>query len=216
MSDSDRTRGTLSPADRRYLRGNAEYDSASSERKTRSRIRKRTRQSIADFTLLFEHLERRDRLAVLDEFWNRTDARVALQDDERTEGPPEAAWDVIDPDGTPHLLGTGGMKAMQSFTYLLLYDFVVEELEGTPTDFEDVVAELVAEALKDMFGHKGVVVEADVDVTFQEFDADVAKLRERFETDPEAVTDQEVEWLAHLREITVEEMGEYVRNSADE
>ena len=59
-----RPRGVLSPADRAYLRGEAELASDQSEYDTRYRIRERVRHALLDFELLFEGLTEQDRRQV--------------------------------------------------------------------------------------------------------------------------------------------------------
>jgi hypothetical protein len=67
MDDSDeRPRGILSPADRRFLRGEADLRSEQSVYDTRYRIRQRVRDALLDFPLLFAHLDDRDREQVFD------------------------------------------------------------------------------------------------------------------------------------------------------
>jgi hypothetical protein len=61
MSDDDRGRGVLSPADRAYLRGESTLGSVQSERNTRARIRDRIHDALFDFELLVERLDERDR-----------------------------------------------------------------------------------------------------------------------------------------------------------
>ncbi|MFC7071861.1 hypothetical protein ACFQJ7_10475 [Halovenus rubra] len=60
MSD-DRDRGILSPSDREYLHGEAEFSSVQAERNARARIRDRLYESTYDFELLVEQLADRDR-----------------------------------------------------------------------------------------------------------------------------------------------------------
>ncbi|MFC7176165.1 hypothetical protein [Halosegnis marinus] len=61
MTDDERDRGVLSPADRAYLRGETDLASVQSERNTRARIRDRVYDGVRDFELLVEHLDARDR-----------------------------------------------------------------------------------------------------------------------------------------------------------
>jgi len=67
MDESDeRPRGVLSPADRRFLRGEADLQSDQSAYDARYRIRQRVRNALLDFSLLFESLDDRDREQVFD------------------------------------------------------------------------------------------------------------------------------------------------------
>lgn len=74
MTDS-RPRGVLSPADRRYLAGEADLRTDQSEYDARYRIRERIRHALLDFSLLFEHLAAQDRRQV---FGPEPDDRAAL------------------------------------------------------------------------------------------------------------------------------------------
>jgi len=67
MDDRDeRPRGILSPADRRFLRGDADLQSEQSVYDARYRIRQRVHNALLDFSLLFERLDDRDREQVFD------------------------------------------------------------------------------------------------------------------------------------------------------
>lgn len=72
MSDGHRDRGILTPADRAYLRGEADLGSVQAERNARARIRDRLHEGLLDFELLVEHLSERDRQLV---FGDRLDAK---------------------------------------------------------------------------------------------------------------------------------------------
>lgn len=68
MDETDeRPRGILSPADRRFLRGEADLQSEQSVYDVRYRIRQRLRNALLDFSLLFECLDDRDREQVFDQ-----------------------------------------------------------------------------------------------------------------------------------------------------
>lgn len=67
MSKStERPRGILSHADRAFLLGAADLEGKQSIYDTRYRIRKRVRNAVLDFSILFEHLSERDRKQVFD------------------------------------------------------------------------------------------------------------------------------------------------------
>lgn len=66
MADVDRSRGILTPADRRFLLGDVTLGSEQSRYDARYRIRQRTRDALLDFPLLFEQLADRDRKQVFD------------------------------------------------------------------------------------------------------------------------------------------------------
>ncbi|WP_224270973.1 hypothetical protein [Haloprofundus salinisoli] len=61
---ADRGRGILTPSDREYLLGRKTDYTEHSKKQKRNRIRRRLRNAILDFTILFEHLEDRDRETV--------------------------------------------------------------------------------------------------------------------------------------------------------
>ncbi|WP_458188128.1 hypothetical protein [Haladaptatus sp. NG-WS-4] len=61
---ADRDRGILTPSDREYLIGRKSDYTEHSKKQKRNRIRRRVRNAILDFTILFEHLEDRDRETV--------------------------------------------------------------------------------------------------------------------------------------------------------
>lgn len=61
----DRGRGILTKSDRKFLRGESDIEPQShGERRARARIRERLRNAIYDLSLLFVHLEERDRKQV--------------------------------------------------------------------------------------------------------------------------------------------------------
>ena len=61
---AERGRGILTPSDREYLLGRKTDYTDHSKKQKRNRIRRRVRNAILDFTILFEHLEDRDRETV--------------------------------------------------------------------------------------------------------------------------------------------------------
>ncbi|MDL0126300.1 hypothetical protein PNQ92_12910 [Halobacterium salinarum] len=61
IPDDDRDRGILTPDDRKFLKGEKEYQSEQSERDARYRIRSRIKDAILDFSILLHHLDRHDR-----------------------------------------------------------------------------------------------------------------------------------------------------------
>jgi hypothetical protein len=64
--DPDRDRGVLTPSDREFLLGRKTDYTEHSKKQKRNRIRRRIRNAILDFTILFEHLDDRDRETVFD------------------------------------------------------------------------------------------------------------------------------------------------------
>ncbi|MFC6823502.1 hypothetical protein [Halopelagius fulvigenes] len=63
---ADRERGILTPSDREFLLGRKTDYTEHSKKQKRNRIRRRLRNAILDFTILFDHLEDRDRETVFD------------------------------------------------------------------------------------------------------------------------------------------------------
>ncbi|WP_129113468.1 hypothetical protein [Halegenticoccus tardaugens] len=61
---AERDRGILTPSDREFLLGRKTDYTEHSKKQKRNRIRRRLRNAILDFTILFEHLEGRDRETV--------------------------------------------------------------------------------------------------------------------------------------------------------
>ena len=64
--DPDRERGILTPSDREFLLGRKTDYTEHSKKQKRNRIRRRIRNAILDFTILFEYLDDRDRETVFD------------------------------------------------------------------------------------------------------------------------------------------------------
>ncbi len=65
-ADSDRPRGILTPSDRDFLLGRKTDYTDHSKKQKRNRIRRRVRNAVLDFSILFEYLEERDRQTVFD------------------------------------------------------------------------------------------------------------------------------------------------------
>ncbi len=65
-ADSDRPRGILTPSDRDFLLGRKTDYTDHSKKQKRNRIRRRVRNAVLDFSILFECLEERDRETVFD------------------------------------------------------------------------------------------------------------------------------------------------------
>lgn len=61
---TERSRGMLTPSDREFLLGRKTDYTEHSKKQKRNRIRRRVRNAILDFSILFEHLEDRDRETV--------------------------------------------------------------------------------------------------------------------------------------------------------
>ncbi|WP_121741015.1 hypothetical protein [Natronorubrum halophilum] len=65
-ADSDRPRGILTPSDRDFLLGRKTDYTDHSKKQKRNRIRRRVRNAVLDFSILFEYLEERDLNTVFD------------------------------------------------------------------------------------------------------------------------------------------------------
>ncbi|GAB6880624.1 hypothetical protein JCM17823_28980 [Halorubrum gandharaense] len=65
-ADGDRPRGILTPSDRDFLLGRKTDYTEHSRKQKRNRIRRRVRNAVLDFSILFEYLEERDRNTVFD------------------------------------------------------------------------------------------------------------------------------------------------------
>ncbi|MFW6317076.1 MAG: hypothetical protein ACOC06_01225 [Halorubrum sp.] len=65
-ADAERPRGILTPSDRDFLLGRKTDYTEHSKKQKRNRIRRRVRNAILDFSLLYECLEDRDRKTVFD------------------------------------------------------------------------------------------------------------------------------------------------------
>ncbi|USZ71010.1 hypothetical protein [Natronosalvus halobius] len=65
-ADSDRPRGILTPSDRDFLLGRKTDYTDHSKKQKRNRIRRRVRNAVLDFSILFAYMEERDRETVFD------------------------------------------------------------------------------------------------------------------------------------------------------
>ena len=65
-ADADRPRGILTPSDRDFLLGRKTDYTDHSKKQKRNRIRRRVRNAVLDFSILFEYMEERDRKTVFD------------------------------------------------------------------------------------------------------------------------------------------------------
>ncbi|QLG60522.1 hypothetical protein [Halorarum salinum] len=65
-ADAERPRGILTPSDRDFLLGRKTDYTDHSKKQKRNRIRRRVRNAVLDFSILFGYLEERDRNTVFD------------------------------------------------------------------------------------------------------------------------------------------------------
>jgi len=212
MSENDRPRGVLTDRDLEFLRFGYEYAQGSTTRNRRRCIRERTRSAIQDFAILFTYLEHRDRVQVLDEFARRYDEVLReIEGEERSEGDPELVWEYIaNPASVPQPIATGGLRQMQAFICLLLYDALVDEVNATEHQFTAALSELVRQALADAYGKHDEVVDIRVDIDVSHPDVTVDELRERFEEGYDKVDELDVERLVNLRAISWDEYMDYL------
>lgn len=210
MSEDDRPRGILSPADRAYLRGEREFESESGARQARRRVRERTRHGIVDLGLVFHLMEQRDRDQLRLEYDPNSIYQLLAKDAEGAVAPDELVWDAINSDAFPWPIFTGGLKATAALGNLLLYEQLVEVFGMSMGRYEEIVAEMVEEGLKDALAGKDLSIAASVDVEIETLDVSIDELRQRFESGDDELAPEEVELLAHHRRLSPEEMSEYV------
>jgi hypothetical protein len=140
---ADRGRGILTPSDREFLLGRKNDYTEHSKKQKRNRIRRRLRNALLDFTILFEHLEERDRETVFD------------PDDEAREDYTEGITDLL---GFLHL-GTMGYHV--PFKNMLSQGVSRAEQELSGSDYRMVNVEFNVEPV----GH------IDVDAVIDKLDA---------------------------------------------
>lgn len=137
IPDDDRPRGILSQADRQFLRGEKEYNSEQSKRDARYRIRERVKNSILDFSILYQHLDQRDRDQIF--------SPLSRDHEEVLGSDPEMSKESVS-----HMIEEGmfiaGITDCLSFFY--------RETQGRNISFED----MFREAVRDMEEQKGYIV----------------------------------------------------------
>lgn len=145
--DDNRDRGILTKDDRKFLRGEKDFESEQSVRDTRYRIRKRVRNGLLDFSILLHHLDRNDREQIFEAF-----EKPSLSiDDGNVSLSPEEFQNVI-----KKTMLTKGISDSLSFVYL-----GVEDAGGS---FTGVLESAISEAEEE----RGYVVEdvkVNIDVT---------------------------------------------------
>ena len=140
---ADRGRGILTPSDREFLLGRKTDYTEHSKKQKRNRIRRRLRNALLDFTILFEHLEERDRETVFD------------PDDEAREAYTQGITDLL---GFLHL-GTMGYHV--PFKDMLSQGVSRAEQELSGSDYRMVNVEFSVEP----------VGQIDVDAVVDKLDA---------------------------------------------
>ena len=212
MSENDRGRGMLTEKDIQLLRGESSKSDAA-KRNHRRRMRKRIRNALMDFAIVFEHLEPRDRIQIL--LLAEGNSPFLKPHTGEEIGPPEIEWDLIDPEGSSYPLMVGGMRSMHAFCYLSLFEALegrdfFEQEEVHPTE---IVESLVKEGLQDTYGKIGIPMSVDVNISITKEDFDLPEIKQRFD-DGEPVSEEEVQQLIYTRQISFEEMVEYVRDES--
>lgn len=144
----DRDRGILTPDDRMYLRGEKEYSSEQSEIDARYRIRKRIKDSILDFSVIFADLAQKDREQVF-----RSNAPQENSDEKTSLGDFE--------EFVKETRFVNGIENAIAFLYLGICDL--------DWDFEDIVEAGIRSAEE----KRGKVVEnvsVSIDISYSEPD----------------------------------------------
>jgi succinate dehydrogenase flavin-adding protein (antitoxin of CptAB toxin-antitoxin module) len=119
----DRGRGILTPSDREFLLGRKTDYTDHSRKQKRNRIRRRLRNAILDFSILFEHLEPRDRETVFD------------PDDEHRDVYTQGITDML------AFLHLGTMGYHTPFKHMLSRGVNKAEQELTDSDYRMVTVE---------------------------------------------------------------------------
>jgi succinate dehydrogenase flavin-adding protein (antitoxin of CptAB toxin-antitoxin module) len=119
----DRERGILTPSDREFLLGRKTDYTDHSRKQKRNRIRRRLRNAILDFSILFEHLEPRDRETVFD------------PDDEHRDVYTQGITDML------AFLHLGTMGYHTPFKHMLSRGVNKAEQELTDSDYRMVTVE---------------------------------------------------------------------------
>ena len=138
----DRERGILTPADRKFLRGEKEYASEQSERDARYRIRQRVKNAIMDFSILLRHMQDKDRSQIFSDYFTES----------KEPDPDELTNDDLE-DIIEETMFIGGVSDAIGFFYLGSTD------TGTPFD------EVIEAGLSSGEEQRGFVVDS-VDVSF--------------------------------------------------
>lgn len=209
---SDRTAGILTNGDIEYLRGNSSKSDAAN-RNQRMRIRKRVRSAITDFSLLFAHMEPKDRLQVM----LSSDGRSPIMRHHQGEelGPPELEWDIVEVNEDVPPIMTGGFRSMHAFCYQCLFESLegLDFFESEDVHSVEIIQSLVEEGLEDAYGSIGTVRDVDVNITVSDPDVNLDRLESKFRSD-KPLSNKEVEYLIHCRRISFEEMVEFVRDES--
>lgn len=186
IDDDDRGRGVLTPADRKFLRGESDLTEDSAIN-VRDRIRKRIRHALADFQLLTDNLTERDRRLLFKDTGHRT------REEFLSDG-------VVAKSSNR---GTGMLENVVIFVYIVCKDWGV--------DFEALVERAVKKAETSVwfdgrFERQENVSDMDVSVELRRDSAiDVERAMERFEAD-EYLSNAEIGALVRAGKIDSDEL----------
>ncbi|WP_436348816.1 hypothetical protein [Natronorubrum sp. FCH18a] len=140
MSGTERPRGILSPADRRYLLGETDYSSDQSERDARYRIRNRLYNGVLDLNLALHYLESRDFEMVLEKL-EEDDIEGAIAFFEYIEAAREVDQkreEMLETLGRPHHPATESDSNLETDGGQDLSAFGVDCPEATERPQEDI------------------------------------------------------------------------------
>lgn len=184
-NENGRERGVLSPADREYLRGDKSELSEGSEYNTKRRIRNRVRNSLLDFTLLFEHLDESEREKI---FGSNVRATMDV-DEDLWEGIRDTLGFVLEGAGaaTPTVMGSAEKPVSGSICDRLLEDAL--------------------QKVGDRNGYLVKEVRLNVDATRMPWSNLRSRLKEGDELPPEALR-----FLLHHENVDVAEVQDQIRD----
>ncbi|MDL0145844.1 hypothetical protein [Halobacterium salinarum] len=182
IPDDDRDRGILTPDDRKFLKGEKEYQSEQSERDARYRIRSRIKDAILDFSILLHHLDRHDREQVFSTY----DGVSGLSDN-GDELSGEAFRDFVE-----STMFQNGISDALSFFIL--------GIEDTNEPVDSVLETGIAGAEEE----KGYLVdEVTVEISVKRKKPEIEALLEKFEAG-EPLTEDELEAVIRSGEIELD------------
>jgi hypothetical protein len=200
---ADRDRGILTPSDREFLLGRKTDYTEHSKKQKRNRIRRRLRNAILDFTILFEALETRDRETVFN------------PDDENREAYTRGITDMLAflhlgtmGYHTPfkHMLAKGVNRAEQELAdseyRMVTVDFTVDPVGQI--DVDAVVDKLDSGAFEDLTDEE---LRAFVRLLGESDDFDATAVRSEMKAQMTSFIEQ-VDAAAERRERRVEELND--------
>lgn len=185
--ESDRDRGLITSENRAFLRGETEYAHEQSAINARRRIRERVRNSVLDFSIVFEHLSEDDLRAVVEE--------VKEEDFSHSGGPqPERTFGQ-------------GMVDMVAFAILC-----ADELG---TDFETLAGAAIrryAERMDTQLEN----VDVNIEVDYRDIFTNTDRIERKFESREKGLTTAELGLLMEKGKIDERQALEYRAETAPE